>query len=78
MKIRDEFSGLPITPQARLILRRRRDGRCTVCGHKRHPDSLWFCGHHFAQKREYMRRKNGCEIRHAECPSYQEAQCQTP
>ena len=69
-KINDEFTDLPVSPQHKTILRRKRDGLCVTCGSPRHLKSKQFCFRHLAMQRERDRRKRGRIKRHMGSASY--------
>jgi|ERR1035438_977761 hypothetical protein len=66
--IKDEFTGLPVSPQRIYQLRMKRDGRCVVCGEPRVGSS--FCLKHMVQKREGARRIGQAKRRSRGARSY--------
>jgi len=70
--IKDEFTGLPVSPQRRYQLRMKRDGRCAICGEPR--VGLAFCLKHMVQKRERGRGLIGAKKRSKGARSYRMAQ----
>jgi hypothetical protein len=69
-KIKDEYSGMPISRQRKYYLRQRRRGRCTKCGKPLEEGSL--CLEHLIQMREYRREKFGLKRRYSNSFSYRE------
>lgn len=68
-KIRDEFTELPISRQRRWAKRKRRDGKCRVCGQP--AEAIGLCGPHAVYNREIQRKCNGSGRRNLGAKSYQ-------
>jgi len=70
--IKNEFTGLPVSPQRIYQLRMKRDGRCVICGEPRVGSS--FCLKHMVKRRERARRLIGATSRLKGARSYRMAQ----
>lgn len=62
--VRDEFSVLKISEQAKIYKRRKRDGLCRSCSSQRLPDSD-KCKHHLVMARIQRRVASGWSERRA-------------
>ena len=72
-----DIAALPISRQARYQKQWKRDGRCTQCGNRRHPDSAMYCPGCRAKKRvkgrEWRRRATNARRRNLGSISYRES-----
>jgi hypothetical protein len=67
-RIKDEFSGLPMSRQYRYQLRMKRDKRCIICGEP--AVTKWKCLKHMVEARERQRKKMGLRRRLRNALSY--------
>lgn len=67
-RVVDEFAHLPISPQRRYQLRRRRDNGCSECGEPAIMGTR--CLKHLVKARERQRRKCGLKRRYFNTVSY--------
>lgn len=68
MRIRDQFSDLPVSRQRKWALRQAALGNCIICGQPQ--DMAPFCLKHAVSKREYERTDRGYVRRLTDSKSY--------